>query len=112
VPDGAVLTLETSMLNVLPINMMAIAMGLHVRCGIEDNIWTQDRKARMSSVRQVEQLVRIAREFGRGVADAKEARAIYRIGEFYASADETLARNGFAPSRKPGTRGAALRAVA
>ena len=36
------------MLNVLPLNMMAIAMGLHVRCGIEDNLWTQDRKAKMS----------------------------------------------------------------
>ena len=70
-PDGAVLTLETSMLNVLPINMMAIAMGLHVRCGIEDNIWTQDRKAKMSSVKQIEQLVRISREFGREVADAQ-----------------------------------------
>ena len=68
VPDGAVLTVETSMLNVLPLNMMAIAMGLHVRCGIEDNLWTQDRKAKMSSVRQVEQLVRISREFGRDVA--------------------------------------------
>jgi uncharacterized protein (DUF849 family) len=105
VPDGAVLTLETSMLNVLPLNMMAIAMGLHVRCGIEDNIWTQDRTAKMSSVRQVEQLVRISREFGRAVATAKEARRIYRIGEFYKSADETLARNGFAPNRRAGQRG-------
>jgi hypothetical protein len=68
VPDNAVLTLETSMLNVLPINMMAIAMGLHVRCGIEDNIWTQDRKAKMSSVQQIEQVVRISREFGREIA--------------------------------------------
>jgi uncharacterized protein (DUF849 family) len=100
VPDGAVLTLETSMLNVLPINMMAIAMGLHVRCGIEDNIWTQDRSRKMSTVAQVEQLVRISREFGRDIADGKEARRIYRIGEFYASADEALARNGFAPNRK------------
>ncbi|MBP6338968.1 MAG: 3-keto-5-aminohexanoate cleavage protein, partial [Vitreoscilla sp.] len=91
VPDGAVLTLETSMLNVLPINMMAIAMGLHVRCGIEDNIWQQDRKAKMSTVRQIEQLVRMSREFGREVADGKEARRIYRIGEFYKTADETLA---------------------
>ncbi len=99
VPDGAVLTLESSMLNVLPVNMMAIAMGLHVRCGIEDNIWTQDRKEKMSSVRQVEQLVRISREFGREIADGREARRIYRIGEFYANADETLARNGFAPNR-------------
>ena len=107
VPDGAVLTLETSMLNVLPVNMMAMALGLHVRCGIEDNIWTQDRKAKMASVQQIDQLVRIAREFGRDVADGAEARRIYRIGEFYASADETLARNGFAPNRP-----ARLRAVA
>jgi uncharacterized protein (DUF849 family) len=52
------LTLESSMLNVLPLNMMATAMGLHVRCGIEDSIWTQDRKAKMSSVKQIEQLAR------------------------------------------------------
>ena len=104
-PDGAVLTLETSMLNVLPVNMMAIAMGLHVRCGIEDNLWTQDRKSMMSSVRQIEQLARISREFGREIANGKEARQIYRIGEFYESADETLARNGFAPNRKTGQRG-------
>jgi uncharacterized protein (DUF849 family) len=109
-PDNAVLTLETSMLNVLPINMMAIAMGLHVRCGIEDNIWTQDRKAKMSSVRQIEQLVRMSNEFGRPIANGKEAKQIYRIGEFYSSADETLAKNGFAPNRKP--RNVALKAAA
>jgi uncharacterized protein (DUF849 family) len=110
VPDGAVLTLETSMLNVLPVNMMAIALGLHVRCGIEDNLWTQDRKSKMSSVRQVEQLVRIAREFGRDVADGKEAKRIYRIGEFYKNADETLARNGFAPNRPAARLGVLKRA--
>ncbi|MFV0383997.1 3-keto-5-aminohexanoate cleavage protein [Paracoccus sp. (in: a-proteobacteria)] len=105
VPDGSVLTLESSMLNVLPMNMMAIAMGLHVRCGIEDNIWRQDRSAKMGSVEQIEQLVRISREFGREVANGQEARRIYRIGEFYKNADETLARNGFAPNRAPGQRG-------
>ena len=104
-PDGSVLTLETSMLNVLPINMMAISMGLHVRCGIEDNIWQQDRKAKMGTVKQIEQLVRISREFGREVADGKEARRIYKMGEFYSSAEETLAKNGFAPNRKAGQRG-------
>jgi hypothetical protein len=76
-------------------------MGLHVRCGIEDNIWTQDRKSKMGSVRQIEQLVRISREFGRPVANAREAREIYKIGTFYKNADETLAANGFAPNRKP-----------
>ena len=73
-PDGSVLTLETSMLNVLPLNMMAIALGLHVRCGIEDNLWTQRRDRKMSSVEQIEQLVRISREFGRDIANAQEAR--------------------------------------
>jgi len=104
-PDGAVLTLETSMLNVLPLNMMAIAMGLHVRCGIEDNIWTQDRSRKMGTVEQIEQLVRIAKEFGRPVANGREAREIYKIGTFYDGAEQTLAQNGFAPSRKAGPVG-------
>ncbi len=105
VPDGATLTLESSMRHVLPLNMMAIAMGLHVRCGNEDNLWTQDRGAKMSSVRQVEQLVRISREFGRQIATGTEAKRIYRIGEFYQSTDETLAKTGFAPNRLPGQKG-------
>jgi len=105
VPDGAVLTIESSMRHVLPLNMMAIAMGLHVRCGNEDNLWTQDRGAKLSSVRQVEQLVRISREFGRKIASGPDAKRIYRIGEFYQSTDETLAKAGFAPNRQPGQKG-------
>jgi uncharacterized protein (DUF849 family) len=105
VPDGAVLTLESSMRHVLPLNMMAIAMGLHVRCGNEDNLWTQDKAGKIGSVAQVEQLVRISREFGRGIATGQEARRIYRIGEVYQSVDETLAKNGYAPNRQPGQKG-------
>lgn len=100
-PDGAVVTFESSMINVLPINTMAIALGMHARCGIEDNIWTQDHRQKMGSVQQIEQLVRISRELGREVANGQDARRIYRLGEFYSSADETLARNGFAPNRVP-----------
>ncbi len=99
-PDRAMLTVESSMLNTLPVNMMGIAMGLHVRCGIEDNLWTQDRKGRMTTVRQVEQLVRVSREFGRNIANGSEARRLCRIGEFYKGVDETLAANGFAPNRR------------
>jgi uncharacterized protein (DUF849 family) len=99
-PDGAMLTVESSMLNTLPVNMMGIAMGLHVRCGIEDNLWTQDRSRKMTTVQQIEQLVRISREFGREIASGKEAKRICRIGEFYKDIDETLAKNGFAPNRK------------
>ena len=99
-PDGAMLTLESSMRNVLPINMMAIALGLHVRCGIEDNIWTQDHKSKLGTVKQIEQLVRLSREFGREIATGKEARKILKIGTFYNSIEETLASNGFAPNRQ------------
>jgi uncharacterized protein (DUF849 family) len=104
VPDGSMLTLESSMRNVLPINMMAIALGLHVRCGIEDNLWTQDRKSKMGTVKQIEQLVRISREFGREIANGKEAREINKIGVFYDTVEETLAANGFAPNRVSGQR--------
>lgn len=74
--NGSVLTLETSMLNVLPLNMMAIAMGLHVRCGIEDNIWNPRRDRKMGTVEQIEQLVRISRDVGRDIANASKAREI------------------------------------
>ena len=104
-PDGAVLTVESSMRNVLPINMMGIAMGLHVRCGIEDNIWNQTRTERMSTVQQIEQLVRMSREFGRPIATAKQARQICRIGVFYDTVEETLLANGFAPNRNGGQQG-------
>ncbi len=100
IPDGSMLTVESSMRNVLPINMMGLAMGLHVRCGIEDNLWNQSRTEKMSTVKQIEQLVRISREFGREVATGKEAREICKIGVFYDTVEETLAANGFAPNAK------------
>jgi uncharacterized protein (DUF849 family) len=105
IPDGTMLTVESSMLNTLPVNMMGIAMGLHVRCGIEDNLWNQRRTAKMTTVEQIKQLVRISNEFGRDVANGKEARQIMKIGTFYDSVEETLAANGFAPNRKGGHQG-------
>ena len=63
-------------------------------------LWNQSRTAKMSTVEQIEQLVRISREFGREVASGKEAREICKIGVFYDSVEETLAANGFAPNAK------------
>ena len=104
VPDGACLTLETLMRSVLPVNAMAIALGLHTRCGNEDTIWGR-KGEKFTSVQQVQQLVRIAGELGREVATGKDARDIYKIGTTYADADETLAKLGYAPNRKPGQVG-------
>ena len=104
VPDGAVLTIETLMRHVLPMNTIAIALGLHVRVGIEDTLWGK-KGERMTSVQQVEQIVRIARELNRDIATCDEARKIYQIGEYWSSADETLSRLGLPPNRKAGQRG-------
>ncbi|MOA28856.1 3-keto-5-aminohexanoate cleavage enzyme [compost metagenome] len=100
VPDGSTLTLEAQMRACLPINAMAIAMGLHVRCGIEDTLWgpTGDH---MSSVQQIEQLVRISRELGRGVASAKEARKIFKIGTQYQTVEQTLSELRYPSARRP-----------
>jgi len=105
VPDGAVLTVESNVRNVLPVNMWGISMGLHVRCGTEDCLWNQSRTAKMSTVAQIEQLVRISREFGRPIATAREAREISRIGVFYDTVEESLLANGFSPNRNGGTQG-------
>ena len=109
-PDGACLTLESLMKNVLPINTVAMAMGLHPRCGIEDTIIDQHGN-RMTSVAQIQQLVRIAHELGREVANGREAREVYRIGTWYKDASETLAANGMAPNRKLGQKNVPLHTV-
>ena len=103
VPDGATLTLETLMRSVLPINTMAIAMGLHTRCGNEDTLWGR-KGEKFTSVQQVEQLVRIATELGREVATGKEARDIYRIGEYLRQRrrDPGQARLRAQPQARPG----------
>jgi len=107
-PDGAVLTIESLMRTVTPICTMAIALGLHVRVGAEDNFWRK-KGERFTSVQQVEQMVRIARELGREVATGEEAKRIYKIGTYYNSADEALVQLGWPPNRKPGQRGFLVR---
>lgn len=104
VPDGAVLTIESIMRNVIPFNTIAIALGLHVRVGIEDNIWRR-KGQRMTSIEQIEQMVRIANELGRDVANGPEAKRIYGIGTQYQSTEETLRKLGLPPNRAPGQRG-------
>ncbi|NYI43017.1 uncharacterized protein (DUF849 family) [Nocardioides aromaticivorans] len=104
VPDGANLTLETLMRSVLPVSTVAIALGLHTRVGNEDTIWGR-RREKITSVQQIEQLTRIAAELDRPVATGKEAREMYKLGETYGSVDETLAKLGYAPNRKPGQTG-------
>ena len=103
-PDGAVLTVESLMRTVTPVCTIGIALGLHVRVGVEDNLW-RGKGERFTTVQQVEQMVRISRELGREVATGEEAKQIYQIGTYYRDADEALAKLGWPPNRQPGQRG-------
>ncbi len=60
----------------LPINVAAMAMGGHVRTGLEDNIFYHKGQLAESNAQLVARLVRIAGEIGRPVATAAEARSI------------------------------------
>ena len=54
----------------------AIAMGGHVRVGMEDNVMYAKGQLAESNVQFVERAVRVSREFGREVATPDEAREI------------------------------------
>jgi 3-oxoadipate:acetyl-CoA acetyltransferase len=59
----------------LAVNRLAIAMGGHVRVGLEDNLWYDDDRTELATnVRQVERLVRIARAMGREPAEPDHVR--------------------------------------
>lgn len=64
----------------LPMNLMAIAMGGHVRTGLEDNLYFRRGEPAQSNAQLVARLARIARECGREPATPAEARQILGLG--------------------------------
>ena len=103
-PQGSIATYESLWRTVPPYAAMAVALGIHMRVGNEDNLWRKPGQ-RMTSIEQVEQVVRIANELGRKVATADEARQMLKIGTWYNSPDEALANLGLPPNRKGGQLG-------
>ncbi len=69
----------------LPISMMAMAMGGHVRVGMEDNIYYSKGVLAETNAQFVERIVRIAREYGRPVATPSQAREILLAGSLSGS---------------------------
>jgi 3-keto-5-aminohexanoate cleavage enzyme len=62
----------------LTLAAVAVAMGGHVRVGLEDNLYYS--KGRLATNEElVARVVRIAEELGRPVATPGEARAILRL---------------------------------
>ena len=63
----------------LPMSMMALIMGGHIRVGMEDNIYYSKGVLAKTNARFVERIVRIAGEYGREVAAPDEARQILKL---------------------------------
>jgi len=62
----------------LPLATVAIAMGGHVRVGLEDNIYYS--KGRLATNEElVARVVRVANELGRPVATPADARRLLRL---------------------------------
>jgi 3-keto-5-aminohexanoate cleavage enzyme len=59
-------------------NSMAIAMGGHVRVGLEDNLWmdAETKREPASNLRLIERVVALAHANGRSIATPAEARAL------------------------------------
>jgi 3-keto-5-aminohexanoate cleavage enzyme len=63
----------------LPMAMMALAMGGHIRVGMEDNIYYARGVMARTNAEFVERIVRIAREYGRKIATPEETRRILKL---------------------------------
>jgi len=63
----------------LPMAMIGMAMGGHVRVGLEDNIYYAKGILAKNNAQLVERVVRISREYGREIALPQEARKIFSI---------------------------------
>ncbi len=63
----------------LPMAMMAMAMGGHVRVGLEDNIYYSRGVLAKNNAQLVERVVRITKEFGRDIATPQESRKILSL---------------------------------
>lgn len=104
-PQGSSFTYQSVWRLVWPISAMCIALGQHVRAGIEDNLWGPVKGQRFTTVEMIRKMVSIAGELGRPIATAEETRQILKLGQWYDTPEETLFNLGLPPNREEGERG-------
>lgn len=76
IPDDAVWSVCALGRHQLPLNVLAMLLGGHVRTGLEDNIYYSRGVLAESNAQLVARIVRIASELGRPVATPDDARQI------------------------------------
>lgn len=65
----------------MPMAMMALIMGGHIRVGMEDSIYLRRGELAKSNAQLVERVVRLALEYERPPASPAEARQILGLGK-------------------------------
>ena len=63
----------------LPLGLAAMAMGGHVRTGLEDNIWYHKGELAQSNAQLVARIARIAGEMGRPLATPDQVRSLLQL---------------------------------
>ncbi len=76
IPDDATYTVAGVGRHEFPLAVLAIIDGGHVRVGFEDNVYLSKGVLAKSNGELVEKVVRLAKEFGREIANPHEAREI------------------------------------
>lgn len=79
IPDNATWSIIGIGKGHLPMSMMGLIMGGHIRVGMEDNIYYERGGLAKTNAQFVERIVRIAREYGREVASPEETRKILGV---------------------------------
>ncbi len=79
IPEGSTWSIIGIGKGHLPMSMMGLIMDGHIRVGMEDNIYYQKGELAKSNAQFVERIVRLAREYGREVANPAEAREMLSL---------------------------------
>lgn len=80
VPKGCHLGIIAAGAQQFPVLAMAICQGMHVRVGMEDNIYLEKGRLAGSNGELVEKIVQIAKLLGRRIATPAEAREMLGLG--------------------------------
>jgi 3-keto-5-aminohexanoate cleavage enzyme len=78
-PDGATWTVSGVGAAQLPLTVHALALGGHVRVGLEDNIYYRKGELSEGSAPLVARIARIAKEMDRPLASVQQAREILHL---------------------------------
>jgi len=81
VPRGCILGIIAPGAMQFSVLAMAIVQGLHVRVGMEDNVYIEKGKKAESNAQLVEKIIRIANELGRSIATPSQTRQMLGLGK-------------------------------